>query len=388
MAKILIADDSPTIQKVIHMTLAGEAHRLHDIDSASKLSGIISEIQPDLLLLDYTLDETQDGYQIVEDLTKVFPGLKIIMMFGTFDTPDEERIRSLKISGKISKPFDGEKFINLCRRVLSGEENNYSETIVSEKRDLEIIDANEDLLNSNLEEGINDWSVDTPRSSQGDIKLEPLKSDFSGQSVEKLRHEMTSWSVEVPEIISSDELISLDASDFDFPAIIESADSVIESVVTDPTNFSINENDQGNSSRVEMLEAQDELGSLVRDHDVEKSRITDKINEEFEDLWKPDEEVHSSLIDEVLASQRLIQEQELQEEKVIISDDLIKERLEKIVAEELSHLVEKVLDEKIKQYVQEHLEKALWEIVPDLAENILTKEFKKISDQVLNSSTN
>ena len=119
--KVLIADDSLTIQKVIRITLSGEPYDLIDCDDSTSLFNKVENERPALVYLDFTLDEGISGYEICKKILTISPDTKVMMMFGTFDSVDEDLYNKSGASGKITKPFDGQKFITLTTQLLEGQ---------------------------------------------------------------------------------------------------------------------------------------------------------------------------------------------------------------------------------------------------------------------------
>ncbi|MEQ1644150.1 MAG: response regulator [Pyrinomonadaceae bacterium] len=104
--RLLLADDSVTIRKVVELTFADEGIDVTTVgDSATAMSRFV-EIQPDIVLVDAGLDGTS-GYQICEmiksdEATRHIPVLLLIGSFEPFDQDEAERVRA---DGFLTKPF-------------------------------------------------------------------------------------------------------------------------------------------------------------------------------------------------------------------------------------------------------------------------------------------
>ena len=96
--KILIADDSLTIQKVIKITLANEPFELFECVNAQELENKINEVKPSIVLLDFNLSEDKTGYDLTREIKSSLPNTKILMLFGTFDTVDETLLAESGVS--------------------------------------------------------------------------------------------------------------------------------------------------------------------------------------------------------------------------------------------------------------------------------------------------
>jgi len=104
--KLLLADDSATIRKVVELTFADEGIEVLVCADAQSAMERFVEFQPDIVLLDVTLAGTS-GYQICEmiktdEATRNLPVLLLIGAFEPFDQDEAERVQA---DGFLTKPF-------------------------------------------------------------------------------------------------------------------------------------------------------------------------------------------------------------------------------------------------------------------------------------------
>lgn len=105
--KILVADDSLTIQKVIRLALSGDGYEIQTVSDGKEALEQASLFRPDICIIDVSLP-IFDAYQIREQLLAK-PDLKsipVILMSSTFEKVDESRAQALGFSGHLIKPFD------------------------------------------------------------------------------------------------------------------------------------------------------------------------------------------------------------------------------------------------------------------------------------------
>lgn len=111
---ILVVDDSPTIRKLVSMTLEKYGHRVltagNGLDAVNKLK----EVVPDLILSDITMPH-MDGYQLCKAIrgnaiTKKVP---VIMLSGKDGIFDKLRGRMVGATAYITKPFDADSLLQL-----------------------------------------------------------------------------------------------------------------------------------------------------------------------------------------------------------------------------------------------------------------------------------
>jgi len=117
-SRVLIADDSKTIQKVINITLANSGYELSEVLNESDLLKSLQDDHFDLILLDFSLSETRSGYELAKLVKERMPHACIIAMLGTFDPFDDHQAQECGISDKIVKPFESSKFVKKCQEVL------------------------------------------------------------------------------------------------------------------------------------------------------------------------------------------------------------------------------------------------------------------------------
>ena len=105
--KILVADDSLTIQKVIRLALSGDGYEIQTVSDGKEAIEQASLFRPDICIIDVSLPH-YDAYQIREHFI-MKPDLKkipVILMSSAFEKVDETRAEKLGFAGHLIKPFD------------------------------------------------------------------------------------------------------------------------------------------------------------------------------------------------------------------------------------------------------------------------------------------
>ncbi|MBI4949391.1 MAG: response regulator [Deltaproteobacteria bacterium] len=117
--KILLADDSITIQKVIAITFAAESYELTivgDGDSAVKKA---REIAPDLVMADVAMPG-KTGYEVCEAIKKD-PQLKntpVLLLAGTFEPLNKDEALRAGADDSIVKPFESQELLDKVKDLL------------------------------------------------------------------------------------------------------------------------------------------------------------------------------------------------------------------------------------------------------------------------------
>jgi CheY-like chemotaxis protein len=105
--KLLVADDSLTIQKVIKLALASDPYEIMTVSNGKDALEQIAIFRPDLVLVDVSLP-TLSAFELKEAYNKNSDPahLKFILMHSAFEPLDERLYRELGFADKLSKPFD------------------------------------------------------------------------------------------------------------------------------------------------------------------------------------------------------------------------------------------------------------------------------------------
>ncbi len=118
--KILLADDSITIQKVIELTFSDEDFDVVTVGNGRLAIERVQELRPDVVLCDIIMPE-KDGYEVC-DFVKKTPGLAnipVLLLTGAFEPFDQDRANRVGCDGYLAKPFEPETLIAKVRELLN-----------------------------------------------------------------------------------------------------------------------------------------------------------------------------------------------------------------------------------------------------------------------------
>ncbi len=110
--KLLLADDSITIQKVVGIIFASEDYELTIVNNGDAALAKAREIMPDVLLVDAVMPG-KTGYEVCEEIRRD-PALKetpILLLTGAFEPIDEAKTKQCGADDSISKPFESQHLI-------------------------------------------------------------------------------------------------------------------------------------------------------------------------------------------------------------------------------------------------------------------------------------
>jgi CheY-like chemotaxis protein len=105
--KLLVADDSLTIQKVIRLALSNEGYEIQAVSDGNDAVQQISLFHPDVVLIDVSLPgksafEVKRDINAHEDLEEV----RFVLMSSAFEKVDESQVDEVVFHGRLTKPFD------------------------------------------------------------------------------------------------------------------------------------------------------------------------------------------------------------------------------------------------------------------------------------------
>lgn len=118
--KILLADDSLTIQKVVELTFSDSEYDLLCVPNGQRALEKVAEEAPDLILADVVMPE-KNGYEVCEAI-KANPAtarIPVILLSGTFEPFDKERAERLGCDAIVSKPFDSQQLLRQVEALLA-----------------------------------------------------------------------------------------------------------------------------------------------------------------------------------------------------------------------------------------------------------------------------
>lgn len=118
--RILLADDSVTVQRVIELTFADEGMQVVAVGDGRQAIECLETDPPDIVLADVSMPE-RDGYAVAEHM-KASASLRhipVVLMTGAFEQLDEARARAAGCDGVLAKPFEPQMVIALVRELLA-----------------------------------------------------------------------------------------------------------------------------------------------------------------------------------------------------------------------------------------------------------------------------
>ena len=110
--KILLADDSITIQKVVGIIFGGEEYSLTVVDNGKAAIDKALDAAPDIMLIDALMPGIS-GYEVCETIraTPSLAKIPILLLTGSFEPFDEARAQTCGADDFLAKPFESQQIL-------------------------------------------------------------------------------------------------------------------------------------------------------------------------------------------------------------------------------------------------------------------------------------
>src|ERR1700730_6924887 len=123
--KILLADDSITIQKVVELTFSDGDYEVTAVNNGNKAVQKLSEMRPDIILSDIIMPE-KNGYEVCEYVKShpEYRTIPVILLNGTFEPLDPDRADKAGGAAVLTKPFESQSLIHKVEELIEAARSN------------------------------------------------------------------------------------------------------------------------------------------------------------------------------------------------------------------------------------------------------------------------
>ncbi|MBI4685947.1 MAG: response regulator [Nitrospirae bacterium] len=340
--KLLLADDSITIQKVVELVLAEEGFDIKSVGNGEEALAAVSAFKPDIVLADIDMPKI-NGYQLCEKI-KTNPATKnipVILLSGAFEPLDEELTRQVKADSYVIKPFESQELISkinasllapsIAEKPAAAEEEVFAEALA--------VGAEEDL-----------WAMEA-------VEADTVPEEAAAQEKIEISEEA------VEEISVAEEFEPGETEELSFAGVIEApkeeeiiAEPVEEKIIPPPVRQAptFAEKSIKIAAPAAALPSKDELSNIFK-------KATDERIASFLSTI----DIKNALSSAIGAA--------------------LKDSVEKILWEIAPDLTEKILREMLQSSLaslSKEVEKVIWETVPEIAEAMIAKEIEKIRSEI------
>lgn len=354
--KILLADDSVTIQKVVSLILASDEYELISVGDGESAIAKINEIKPDLIMADVVMPN-KNGYEVC-DFVKKTPALRhipVMLLAGTFEPLNEEEAKRVGIDDSIVKPFESQEFINKVNSLLSRTVQEASvEPAISAPASDEAFELGDFL-------GIEEEEKTAP-IKEPEIALEPAiefaEEGFLGEP-SKQEPEKT-IEIGIPETPKKEEKT--------FEIGLELGSGFGEEIKPEEP-----------VKKEEPLELGVEEVEEI--HPLEVIEPLEEVIEEAEPVIEPSIQPPTMGFPEPEVSMP-----EIKMPAPAIFEERIEAKTKEAVAEEFKGfeaIPKEKLEEVIAKVSKKVIEEVAWEVIPDVVERVMRQEMEKIKEAIL-----
>jgi len=118
--KLLLADDSLTIQKVVELVLANENFQIKSVNDGEAALQLMESFAPDIVLADIDMPKL-NGYQICQSIknNEATSYIPVILLAGAFEPFDEDQAKAVSADDFIIKPFESQELISKVKGLMA-----------------------------------------------------------------------------------------------------------------------------------------------------------------------------------------------------------------------------------------------------------------------------
>lgn len=320
--RILLADDSVTIQKVVSLIFANEDYDLVTVGNGDETLSRVRELKPDLVMADIAMPG-KNGYEVCEVIKKN-PALKhipVLLLAGTFEPLDENEATRVGADDHIIKPFESQELLNKVRNLLE------RPAVYPEEAPLEV-------------------EIPMPPAERPPVDIWEVGDFIGAEEVAGEKKEVEGWAIEdvwgkgpleetkKEEVPKEEEFIELELSEEELTPI-------------------------------EELEPLEEVGA----------------KETFESAPEITPPVHEAPIPEMPS----VPEVKIPTaEAEVPIPERIEAKVREVVSEEAipATIPREMVEEIVFKVAREVVEEVAWEVIPDLAEELIKDEIKRVKEAI------
>ncbi len=132
--KLLLADDSITIQKVVNLTFADEGIEVISVSDGNAAIEKLAEFTPDLVMVDINMPGLS-GYEICERIraNQETSRVPVILLVGSFEPFDEAEAQRVGANDFLTKPFQSiRQLVTKVSGLLDASNKNSTDDIISD----------------------------------------------------------------------------------------------------------------------------------------------------------------------------------------------------------------------------------------------------------------
>ena len=392
--RILVADDSITIQKIVAMAFANEDVLVEGISNGQEAFEKITEFKPDIVLADADMPGL-NGFQLSEKI-KNNPDLahiKVLLLASDFEDFDEVRFKSCQAENHISKPFKSDNIVQMVTKLMEGDKVEDSEHVLPESSTEEEVEFDEEpsleellesveKLSSDSIEGIGLKQTNVPIQEENEIKKDDEFADGQIDKPKKIEQEVELQNgVEASQQFKAEKNVEKEKGfEDDLEILAEVQTRELDNL--DDLNIAFkkilaSESKQDLSLGIRESEIS-HLGSIVPEpEDLLEKMAPSFFSDKGERLHTADE------ISENIKSISFANSKDLSFQETDFENN--EDHLKHVVKEQVQYMLQKLLDPSLQkegsgmsEIIVKTVREVVREIVPDIARSLIQGEIDKI----------
>jgi CheY-like chemotaxis protein len=115
--RILLADDSVTIQKVIELTFMDDDYEVRAVGNGDEALAMLTALTVDFVIADVHMPGAS-GYEVCRRSKQLRPEVPVLLLVGTFEPFDEAQARESGADSYLKKPFDSQELLGRVHELL------------------------------------------------------------------------------------------------------------------------------------------------------------------------------------------------------------------------------------------------------------------------------
>ncbi len=132
--KILLADDSVTIQKVVELTFMDEDYEVVAVSNGDDAVARLREVEPDIVIADVHMPGAS-GYEVCERVKQWRPRTPVLLLVGTFEPFQESEAQRVGADSYLKKPFDSQELLHRAQELTAAAEQGPDPVILGTPAD-------------------------------------------------------------------------------------------------------------------------------------------------------------------------------------------------------------------------------------------------------------
>lgn len=382
--KLLLADDSVTIQKVVNLTFADEGIEVIAVGDGDSAMEKFVELSPDLVMADVNMPGL-NGYQVCEQIRQSATNrhIPVILLVGSFEPFDEAEAARVGADDHLTKPFQSiRQLVNKVTVLLNSTENSNSDSIEIQPE----VSSFEDTLEMEAPETVATAPVQFTDYGDDDemIQANPVSS-FSLDESQKFETKIET--VEEADFSTTQPLTTREIKDFDFidstsEQSDQSATETVRTITQEDFETEVDEETETIAEEVETVTEELTVEETVAETEnfVEETTVAETPNTESEDEMPLPEAASVLQLDEMNPLELPPIESDGEVQGDVFETDEATPLVTLPATEKTTSATEitpELIDEIVQKVMERLSDKAVkeiaWEVVPEVAERIVKK---------------